>query len=90
MQNTKKELERLVLKQEILDQINNDQVLQAKVATLLDIRITSLYRIKRNNHPRLTQASVLNLLKEELGYDNAEDMLEPEISYPDNNDNISI
>ena len=77
MQNKKKGLEKLVLKKEILDKINESPVLQGEIAELLGLQITTLYRVKRTNHPKLTQASVLKLLKEELGYGSIDDLLEP-------------
>lgn len=77
MQNTKKGLEKLVLKKEILDKINESPVLQGEIAELLGLQITTLYRVKRTNHPKLTQASVLNHLKDVLDYASIDDLLEP-------------
>lgn len=77
-------MEILCLKKQILEQIREDKILSAKVAIQLDVHIGSVYRMLNEKSLRLTQASVLNLLKAELGYDNTEDMLEP-IEQEDNN-----
>lgn len=72
-------METLVLKQEILDHIEVDVALQGQIAAALGVRFPSLYRIKRDNSPKLTQFSVLQIIKEKLGYGSIEEMLEPEI-----------
>ncbi len=77
-------MEILCVKKQILEQIREDKILAAKIAIQLDVHIGSVYRMLNENSLRLTQASVLNLLKTELGYDNTEDILEP-LEQEDNN-----
>lgn len=66
----------LVLKNEIVDKIQNDGVLFGKVAMAVDIKPVSLPRLLYNNDVKLTQASVLMVLREHLGVEQDTDLLE--------------
>lgn len=59
-------MEKLILKQEIVDKVRTDQILFGKVAYALGVNVLSLNRILLNNDPRLTQYSVLKVLREHL------------------------
>lgn len=65
-------MDRLILKQEIVDAIKKDQVLYGKVATLIDVTILSMRKVLNDNSRKLTEASVLKFLKEYLGVDESE------------------
>lgn len=82
-------MERLVLKSEVLEKIDADLPLQGKIATALGIRLSSLYRVLKGNHPKLTQASVLQLIKTELYYETTDDLLEPETISGANNKKVN-
>ena len=74
------EMERLVLKKEVLDKIKRDHLLYGKIATLIGLKnINSMNRIMNANDSRLTEASVLTLLKNDLGYSSFEEMLESSV-----------
>lgn len=68
-------MNRIVLKEEILEKINNDKELKEKVAGALGISVHSLYRLLYANDPKLTQAAVLKVLREDLGVEQDKDLL---------------
>ena len=60
------------LRKEIVDKIKSDPILYGKVAAALEISPTTLPRLLYANDGKLTQASVLMVLREHLGVqDNA-------------------
>lgn len=68
-------MERLILKQEMVDAITGDGLLYGKVAYILDLKPGSLKKILSDNDPKLTQASVLRILKEHLGVSQDSELL---------------
>lgn len=78
-------MERFILKQEIVDKIKKDQILYGHVAALTDTTILSMRVVLRDNSVKLTQASVLNHLKNYLGIENDSDLLEVVSDSEDNN-----
>lgn len=68
-------MERPILKQEIVDKIKSDQILFGKVAYALGVSVLSLQRILLNNEARLTQFSVLKVLREHLNLKQDTDLL---------------
>ena len=68
----------MVLKNEILDTIKNDGVLYGKVANALNIKPVSLTYLLNNNSTKLTQISVMNVLRNHFKAKDSE-LLEPEL-----------
>jgi len=68
-------METLVLKPEIIDSIKKDSILFGSVAKVLGVSAFSLPRILLANDPRLTQASVLKLLRMQLSITKDIDLL---------------
>jgi hypothetical protein len=60
-------MDQIVLNDEILDKIKNDAFLFGGVAARLKVSPSTLPDILRRNDPKLTQASVLKLLRDHLG-----------------------
>ncbi len=77
MQNNKNktDMEKLVLKQEYVEAIRNDGILFGKVAYILDVKPVSLPYILNINSTKLTQASVLQVLRNHLGIYKDSDLL---------------
>jgi hypothetical protein len=69
-------MERLILKQGIVDAIKFDPILYGKVAVVLGVSISSMPRILKANQPDLAQASILRLLRDHLGVKHDKDLLE--------------
>lgn len=65
----------LVLKQEILDKINDDPILFGKIADVLGLKIRTMFNIMASNPPRLTEAGVLKILREHLKVDSDQEFL---------------
>ena len=65
----------ILLKTEILDKIQKSEKLKKAVAKELGLEIGSLRRLLYANDPRLTQAGVLLILKNELGIKHDNDLL---------------
>jgi DNA invertase Pin-like site-specific DNA recombinase len=59
-------MEQIGLKQNIIDIILDDIMLQAKVALVLGVSTQTVYRALKENHPRLTQAAVLKVIRDHL------------------------
>lgn len=74
-------MNRLILKQEVLDAIKKDGFLYGKVAVALNRTPGSLRKILAENDQKLTQASVLRIIKEHLGKSEDNELLE-EIPQP--------
>lgn len=72
-----RKMETIGLKEEILKQIKGDGMLYGKVATVLGLKPSSLRKILAENDPKLTQASVLRILREHLGIVEDSELLEP-------------
>lgn len=68
-------MDRLILKQDIVDRIKEDQLLYGKVAYVLGIGAPSLRAVLRANHEKLTQAAVLRVLRDHLGKKKDSDLL---------------
>ena len=68
-------MEKLILKQEIVDRVRTDQILFGKVAYALGVNVLSLNRILLINDPRLTQYNVLKALREHLNVKQDTDLL---------------
>jgi DNA invertase Pin-like site-specific DNA recombinase len=62
----KKKMEQIGLKQNIIDTILNDIILHAKIALVLGVSNQTVYRALKDNHPKLTQAGVLKVIREHL------------------------
>lgn len=73
-------MEQLVLKQEILDSMKKDPMLSGKVGHILGISTMTLPKMIMLNDRRLTQASVLKIIREHLGFTTDNELLtsEPE------------
>ena len=56
-------MEKIVLKEDILDKIKSDEVLRGLVADAIGISITSMPRLLYGNDQKLTTASVLKVLR---------------------------
>lgn len=69
-------MDRLILKQEIVDTIKKDGLLYGKVAAALDRTPGSLRKILVDNDEKLTQAGVLRILREHLGIKKDMELLE--------------
>jgi hypothetical protein len=69
-------MEKFVLKQDIVDKIKGDQILYGQVAFLMDTAILSMRTILNERSEKLTQASVLNHLKNYLGLESESELLE--------------
>ena len=65
----------IVLRPEIMDKIKSDPELFSKMANELGVRPITLPQILAANKPRLTQASVLRILREHLGITQDNDLL---------------
>ncbi len=70
-------MDRLILKQEVVDEINKDAELYGKVAKAMGIGAPSLRPVLKSNHVNLTRASVLQVLRNHLGVAQDSDLLEP-------------
>lgn len=70
-------MDRLILKQEIVDTIKSDQLLYGKVAYILNIGAPSLRAVLKAKHEKLTQAAVLRIIREHLGIKKDSELLEP-------------
>jgi hypothetical protein len=68
-------MEQLILKQSVVDAIKRDPILYAQVANALGRSSYSLPRILILNDPRLTQATILKLLKNHLKVSKDSDLL---------------
>jgi hypothetical protein len=62
----------LILKKDIIDKITADGALFGKIANALDVAPVSLPRILYKNDQKLTQATVLRIIKEHLEMDDSE------------------
>ena len=74
----KNTVERLVLKQEVLDRIKNDPELYGAVAKAIGpdgVSPLSLPKLLYANDPKLTQATVLRILRERLGVEQDNELL---------------
>lgn len=65
-------MEKLVLKQSVVDKIKEDSVLFGQVANALYIKPISLYSVLAQNNIKLTQAGVMMVLREYLGEQDSE------------------
>jgi hypothetical protein len=65
-------MENIVLKQDIVSEIKDNPILYGQVAQVLDLKPISLLNVLATNHPKLTQASVLKILREYLGVQDSE------------------
>lgn len=79
-------MERFLLKQDIVDRIKKDQILYGQVASLANVTILSMRILLVNNSAKLTQASVLNHLKNYLGVESESELLDV-VPDTDHNDN---
>lgn len=68
----------LILKKEILDKIKKNPELFGKVMLCLDTTVTYGLQLIYNNDPKLTQASVLRILREYLHIKKDSELLEEE------------
>lgn len=59
-------MNRIVLKEEILEEIKSDEALKEKVANAIGISKYSMPRLIYGNDKKLTQAAVLKVLREHL------------------------
>ena len=57
---------KLILKQEVVDNIKGDQILFGKVASAMGLSIRTMYELLPSNPPRLASATVLKVLREHL------------------------
>lgn len=64
--NKIKVMDQMGLKKEVLDEIRSNALLSGKVAFILGITTASLPRLLNSNHPKLTQAAILKILRDEL------------------------
>lgn len=69
-------MNRIVLKEEVLDRMKSDEELRKLVAGALNISVNSLPRLLYGNDPKLTQAAPLKVLREYLGLEQDKDLLE--------------
>lgn len=69
-------MERMVLKQDVIELIKKDQVLTAKVATAMGLVYTSMPKALVQENQKLTCYSVIQLLKRELKLKETE-LMEP-------------
>jgi hypothetical protein len=60
-------MKRLVLKENIIEKIKRDQELNGIVAKSIDASTLTMPRLLKSNHPKLTQASALMVIREYLG-----------------------
>ena len=68
-------MERLILKKEVVDAIKKDGLLYGSVAAALDRTPSSLRKILADNDEKLTQASVLRILRNHLGIESDSELL---------------
>ena len=59
-------MEKLVLRAEVIESIKKDPVLFGAVAEALGVSVFTVITFLRNNDPKLTQASVMKLLRKHL------------------------
>lgn len=71
-------MEQLVLRKEIVDAIKKDTPLFSQVASLLGVSVYTMPRILIDNDARLTQASILRVLREHLHLTDADLLTEME------------
>lgn len=69
-------MKQMILKQEILDKMKSDPLLFGKVGFILGISSMTLPKMIMLNDRRLTQASVLRVLREHLGIKKDSELLE--------------
>ena len=72
--------EKIGLKKEVLDRIKSDADLWAGVTKTLNISPSTLQSFLFKNHARLTQASVLEFIKDYLGVQSTDILLEKQMS----------
>lgn len=68
-------MNRIVLKQEIVEKIKSDPKLLKKIADALGISERSMPRLLYGNDRKLTTAGVLKVLREHFGLDNDKELL---------------
>ena len=69
-------MEPMFLKPEIIEQIKSDPILQAKIAQALGVALPTMYKVlAKENNPRLTQISVLHVLRDHLKIKKDSDLL---------------
>lgn len=69
-------MEKIVLKDEILDTIKSDPVLFGGVAKAVGVSVYTLPKLIKENDPRLTQANVLKVIADHLGEQDSSQFLE--------------
>lgn len=74
--NKKEDMKEYGLKKEVLDEIKGNGILFGKIAYILGITPGSLPRLLIANHPKLTQVSVLRILKDFLKVKQDSELLE--------------
>lgn len=72
----------LVLKTKILERVKGDPKLFAKVAVAMSLGVRGTYALLAKNSSRLTQASVLKVIREELNIEKDSDLLEEKEDNP--------
>jgi len=82
----KRNIMKIVLKQDILNRIKSDPILYGKVASEVGVVPMTLPRLLYSNDPRLTQAGILEIIKSSMGISSTEDLLET----VEDEDNTSI
>jgi hypothetical protein len=65
----------LILKKDIIEKITADGALFGKISVALDVAPVSLPRILYKNDQRLTQATVLRIIKEHLEIESDSELL---------------
>ena len=71
---------KVVLKQNILEKIKQNPVLAGEVCGALNIKISSLAKLLRQNDPKLTQAGVLFTLRKNIkGLKNSDILETPQL-----------
>ncbi len=71
-----KDIEIIGLKQDVLDRISNDPLLQGLVADKLKRSVATVLRMVGLNDPALTQAAPLKAMAAHLGVQNTDELLE--------------
>jgi len=66
----------LILKKDIVDKIKKNPDLFGKVFDCLDTTVSYGLQLLQNNDPKLTQATVLRIIRENLGVKDDSDLLE--------------
>ena len=65
-------MENIVLNQWVVDKIKTEPILFGQVAQALDLKPLSLFKVLSENHPKLTQAGVMKVLREYLRVQDSE------------------